>query len=106
MITRRAGLALAATATLPRVAIGQPERPSLTVAVQKIANTGTLDPLREHYAWTIRSWEERLRQRRSEVVEMVGEEVTRVWELYLAGGAWTFAAGRMGVDQLLLRRPD
>ena len=37
---------------------------------------------------------------------MVGEEVTRVWELYLAGGAWTFAAGRMGVDQLLLRRPD
>lgn len=62
--------------------------------------------LREHYAWTIRSWEERLRQRRAEVVEMVGEEVTRVWELYLAGGAWTFAAGRMGVDQLLLRRPD
>lgn len=62
--------------------------------------------LREHYAWTIRSWEKRLRQRRAEVVEMVGEEVTRVWELYLAGGAWTFAAGRMGVDQLLLRRPD
>ena len=46
MITRRTALALTA-AVLPRVAIGQPERPSLTVAVQKIANTGTLDPLRE-----------------------------------------------------------
>ena len=39
-------------------------------------------------------------------LEMVGEKVTRVWELYLAAGAWTFAAGRMGVDQLLLRRPS
>ena len=46
MITRRAALALSA-AVLPRIAIGQPERPALTVAVQKIANTGTLDPLRE-----------------------------------------------------------
>ncbi|WP_237767413.1 SAM-dependent methyltransferase [Serinicoccus sp. CUA-874] len=62
--------------------------------------------LREHYAWTIRSWEERLRQRRADVVALVGEEVTRVWELYPAAGAWTFAAGRMGVDQLLLRRPS
>ncbi|WP_151523857.1 class I SAM-dependent methyltransferase [Serinicoccus kebangsaanensis] len=60
--------------------------------------------LREHYAWTIRSWEQRLRERRADVLALVGEEVTRVWELYLAGGAWTFASGRMGVDQLLLRR--
>lgn len=47
MITRRATLAAAAATALPRFAIGQPERPALTVAVQKIANTGTLDPLRE-----------------------------------------------------------
>ncbi|WP_299519458.1 class I SAM-dependent methyltransferase [uncultured Serinicoccus sp.] len=65
-----------------------------------------VEALREHYVWTIRSWEERLRGRRDEVVALVGEEVTRVWELYLAGAAWTFAAGRMGVDQLLLRRPE
>ena len=45
MITRRA--TLVAPFLLPRVAIGQPARPALTVAVQKIANTGTLDPLRE-----------------------------------------------------------
>ena len=43
MLTRRA-LALAA---LPTCAIGQPARPSLRIAVPKIANTGTLDPLRE-----------------------------------------------------------
>ena len=43
MLTRRA-LALAA---LPTFAIGQPARPSLRVAVPKIANSGTLDPLRE-----------------------------------------------------------
>lgn len=61
--------------------------------------------LREHYAWTVRSWERRMAERRDEVVALVGEEVTRVWELYLAGGAWTFEVGRMGVDQLLLRRP-
>ncbi len=46
MITRRAALATVA-AGLPRFAIGQPECPAITVAVQKIANTGTLDPSRE-----------------------------------------------------------
>jgi peptide/nickel transport system substrate-binding protein len=52
MIRRRtllaapAGAALAAS--LPRFAIGQSDqRPSITVAVQKISNTNTLEPLRE-----------------------------------------------------------
>ncbi|MGI4944797.1 MAG: ABC transporter substrate-binding protein [Janthinobacterium lividum] len=45
--TRRGVLALGGLA-LPRIAIAQADtRPSLTVAVQKIANTGTLEPLRE-----------------------------------------------------------
>ncbi|WP_149535594.1 ABC transporter substrate-binding protein [Siccirubricoccus phaeus] len=50
MINRRtllAGAGLAAGA-LPRFAIGQADnRPSITVAVQKISNTNTLEPLRE-----------------------------------------------------------
>jgi len=49
-LTRRAALSAplgAAALALPRFAIGQPARPALTVAVPKIANTGTLDPLRE-----------------------------------------------------------
>ena len=45
--TRRTVLAGAAAA-LPRFAIAQADtRPALTIAVQKIANTGTLEPLRE-----------------------------------------------------------
>ncbi|MCX7384599.1 MAG: ABC transporter substrate-binding protein [Alphaproteobacteria bacterium] len=47
-ITRRAGLTAAAATALPRFAIGQADtRPTITVAVQKIANSNTLDALRE-----------------------------------------------------------
>ena len=35
----------------------------------------------------------------------MGEEVVRVWELYLVGGAMAFRDGRMGVDQILMVRP-
>ncbi|MBV9831440.1 MAG: SAM-dependent methyltransferase, partial [Marmoricola sp.] len=34
-----------------------------------------------------------------------GEEVVRVWRLYLVGGAMAFRDGRMGVDQILMVRP-
>ena len=37
--------------------------------------------------------------------ELVGEEVVRVWRLYLVGGALAFRDGRMGVDQILTVRP-
>jgi cyclopropane-fatty-acyl-phospholipid synthase len=39
------------------------------------------------------------------LVELVGEEVVRVWRLYLVGGAMAFRDGRMGVDQILMVRP-
>jgi len=55
MISRRAALA-APLLALPRIAIGQPERPALTVAVAKIANTGTLDPLREQSSNAAERW--------------------------------------------------
>ena len=35
----------------------------------------------------------------------MGEEVVRVWELYLVGGSMAFRDGRMGVDQILMVRP-
>lgn len=48
MIARRTLLAATAATALPRFAVAQSDdRPALTVAVQKIANTNTLDPLRE-----------------------------------------------------------
>ena len=36
---------------------------------------------------------------------LVSAEQVRVWRLYLAGGALAFEQGRMGVDQILARRP-
>ena len=36
----------------------------------------------------------------------VGEEVARVWRLYLVGGALSFEEGRMGVDQILAGQAD
>ncbi len=55
MIRRRV-LLTASAAALPRIAIGQPARPALTVAVPKIANTGTLDPLREQSSNASERW--------------------------------------------------
>ena len=38
-------------------------------------------------------------------MELQGEEVARVWRLYLVGGALAFEEGRMGVDQFLCVKP-
>ena len=55
-IFRRAAL-VAVAAALPRVAIGQSDqRPSITVAVQKIANTNTTDPMREQSSNVSERW--------------------------------------------------
>jgi cyclopropane-fatty-acyl-phospholipid synthase len=61
--------------------------------------------LREHYVLTVAGWLENLHRNRERLVELVGEEVVRVWELYLVGGSMAFRDGRMGVDQLLMVRP-
>jgi len=39
------------------------------------------------------------------VVALVGEEVARLWRLYLVGGCLAFEERRMGVDQILVRKP-
>lgn len=55
-LTRRLALAGVAAA-LPRFAIGQSDqRPSITVAVQKIANTNTTDPMREQSSNVSERW--------------------------------------------------
>jgi cyclopropane-fatty-acyl-phospholipid synthase len=61
--------------------------------------------LREHYARTVQDWLTTFEAHYDEAVAMVGEEVARVWRLYLVGGALTFEEGRMGVDQILAVRP-
>ncbi len=61
--------------------------------------------LREHYVLTVAGWLERFEANVERLTELVGEEVVRVWRLYLVGGAMAFRDGRMGVDQILLVRP-
>ncbi len=61
--------------------------------------------LREHYVRTVAAWLERFKANRQAVTDLVGEEVVRVWHLYLVGGSMAFRDGRMGVDQILAVRP-
>lgn len=61
--------------------------------------------LREHYVRTVQAWYDTFEANWDRAVAMVGEEVARVWRLYLVGGALAFEEGRMGVDQILAVRP-
>jgi len=62
--------------------------------------------LREHYVWTVAAWLDTFNAHEQEIRELVGEEVLRVWRLYLVGGMLSFRDGRMGVDQMLFSRPN
>ncbi len=61
--------------------------------------------LREHYVLTVAGWLERFEAHADAITDLVGEELVRVWRLYLVGGSMAFRDGRMGVDQVLLVRP-
>lgn len=65
----------------------------------------SVESLREHYVRTVAAWHRTLEDRWGDVVALVGEEMARVWRLYLVGGALAFEQGRMGVDQILGVRP-
>ena len=65
----------------------------------------SVEAMREHYARTAEHWIDTLENRFDEFVAMQGEEVARVWRLYLAGGMLAFEEGRMGVDQVLATKP-
>ncbi len=61
--------------------------------------------LREHYVRTVSDWLSTFEQHYRDAVAMVGEEMARVWRLYLVGGGLSFEEGRMGVEQILAVRP-
>jgi cyclopropane-fatty-acyl-phospholipid synthase len=64
--------------------------------------------MREHYVWTVQAWLDTFEANFATAVDLVGDEIARVWRLYLVGGLLTFREGRMGVDQILAvkRRAD
>lgn len=61
--------------------------------------------MREHYVRTVDGWIQSFEANLDRLTELVGEEVVRVWRLYLVGGSMAFRDGRMGVDQILMVRP-
>jgi cyclopropane-fatty-acyl-phospholipid synthase len=61
----------------------------------------SVEAMREHYVRTAECWMETLESRWDEFVALQGEEIARVWRLYLAGGRLAFEEGRMGVDQVV-----
>ena len=74
-----------------------------TVALLEEGGFDVLDveDLREHYAATAWAWHDNFTRNYDEIVDLVGEEVARVWQLYIVGGALAFEEGRMGVEQIL-----
>ncbi len=58
----------------------------------------------EHYVRTVEDWLATFESNYDDAVALVGEEVARVWRLYLVGGGLSFEEGRMGVDQILAGR--
>ncbi|MCT2592955.1 cyclopropane-fatty-acyl-phospholipid synthase family protein [Streptomyces sp. N2-109] len=63
-----------------------------------------LESLREHYAWTLRSWVARLETHWSEANRFTSPGRARVWRLYMAASALAFEHNRIGVNQVLAVR--
>jgi cyclopropane-fatty-acyl-phospholipid synthase len=61
--------------------------------------------MREHYVRTVAGWLDNFEAHLPDLTRLVGDEVVRVWRLYLVGGSLAFREGRMGVDQILCVRP-
>jgi len=65
-----------------------------------------VESLREHYAMTLRHWTAGLEAKANEAVRIAGERTYRVWRLYMAGAAHSFATGGLNLVQALLVKPD
>jgi cyclopropane-fatty-acyl-phospholipid synthase len=64
-----------------------------------------VEAMREHYVRTVEHWIATFEDHYDQFVTLLGEQVARVWRLYLVGGALAFEEGRMGVDQVLAVKP-
>lgn len=69
-------------------------------------NFYTLDveSLRRHYNKTLLLWRENFIKNKERIIEMMGIEFTRMWELYLASCAASFNNGIVDVHQILISK--
>jgi cyclopropane-fatty-acyl-phospholipid synthase len=64
-----------------------------------------VEPLRQHYALTLRAWVRNLEENWDEAVTATSQGRARVWRLYMSASALAFEVGKLGVNQVLLQRP-
>lgn len=79
---------------------------SLGIAERAGWEVRDVESLREHYAMTLRHWNRRLAAHEEEAERLVGEETYRIWRIYMAGAAYSFAHERMSIYQSLFAKPD
>ncbi len=65
-----------------------------------------VESLREHYAMTLRHWVKSLEEKSREAQAIVGDHTYRVWRLYMAASANSFATAAINIVQTLLAKPD
>lgn len=63
-----------------------------------------VESLRRHYSKTLLCWRENFMSHREEIKTIMGEEFTRMWELYLASCAATFHNGIIDLHQILVSK--
>ena len=84
------------------------ELPRLALMAEAAADAGfevrDVENMREHYAMTLRRWSWGLEHHETEARALVGNATYNVWRFYVAGSAHSFAAGRLGVVQMLLAK--
>ena len=64
-----------------------------------------VESLREHYFKTLVAWGTNLDGHWNEMVALVGLQRARVWKLYMAASALSFATGRTTIQQILAIKP-
>jgi cyclopropane-fatty-acyl-phospholipid synthase len=64
-----------------------------------------VEPLRQHYALTLRAWVRNLEEHWDDAVAATSEGRARVWRLYMSASALAFEVAKLGVNQVLLQKP-
>jgi cyclopropane-fatty-acyl-phospholipid synthase len=83
-----------------------PHLHELAVAWERLFEVVLLRNDRLHYVATLRDWLARLKQRRAEALNLVGEATVVRFERYLRLSAFMFENGNCALYRLLLRRID
>jgi cyclopropane-fatty-acyl-phospholipid synthase len=60
-----------------------------------------VEALRPHYAMTLRHWMENLLANKEQTIAIAGIRTWRLWRLYMAGSAYFFNKGNLGLYQIL-----